>query len=246
MSDLETAIKAAKIAGEIIHEGFHTALKVKEKQNKSFVTEVDTNSEEKIIQILEEESAYPILSEETRSSLKDQDVYWTADPLDGTTNFIRGINIFCVSIALIKNRQPVTGVIYNPITEELFTGEKNKGGFLNGEKISISDKESVIFVNTGYLPLHKEKYIQVVSKTAIQFFQRKLGSTAYELALLAKGSADGFICWGDELWDHAAGILLVREAGGIVTDWQGNEWSSDNNYVLAGNPKTHSKILQVI
>ena len=242
--ELQTAIRAAYAAGEIILEGYTHKNKIDIKENQSQVTEVDKKSEEAIIKILEEESGYEILSEETRNEVSGSD-YWAVDPLDGTTNFIRRIPIFSVSIALIIKGEPVVGVVFNPYTKELYTASKGSGAYCNDEKISVSDEESVIFANSGYGEEHRVKFSKIVYEGR-KYYIRKLGSTAYELAIIAKGGGDGFAAWGDKLWDHAAGILLVRDAGGIVTDWNGNDWETDEDHVLASNQKIYSPLLVIV
>lgn len=231
---LEIAIAAAKKAGQIISDGYKTENIVEIKENKSQVTEVDKNAEKAIIDILEGSTDYQILAEETRQEINNKTAYWTVDPLDGTSNFIRRIPFCAVSIALIENNQPKLAVIYNPILGELYTAVHQEGAFLNGSKISCSEESGLIFVNNGYLKEHKDKFAQMIQITK-QYSVRKFGATAYELASVACGKVDAFIAWGDELWDHSAGILLVREARGIVTDWKGNEWDCETNYVFASN-----------
>ena len=244
MSDLDLAIKAATEAGQIIQEGFLKTHNISKKPDKGFVTEIDTASEKKILEILG--SSHAILAEETKSTIPNEETYWAIDPLDGTTNFIRGLPYFAVSIALMKSNIPVIGVVYNPIPDELFSAELHLGSLLNGTRIHTADKNNLIFVNSGYNLEHKIKYAENGKNLIPHYNLRKLGSTAYELASMARGVVDGFIAWGDELWDHAAGILLVREAGGIVTDWEGNEWTSDTNYVLAANKTIHPQLLKTI
>ncbi len=242
--NLLLAIEAAKNAGQIILQGYSAQNTIDIKENKSQVTEIDKNSEKVIIQTLEAGSNYKILAEETRSEIGEEAIYWAVDPLDGTTNFIRRIPLCGVSIALIKDGQPVIGVMFNPILNELFTAIKGEGAFLNEAKISCSEESGIVFANSGYNSEHKEKFAQIVAATT-NYSVRKFGSTAYELACVARGSADAFVAWGDELWDHAAGILLVQEAGGIVNDWNKKEWSSHSNYVCASN-KVIQDDLQVI
>lgn len=244
--DLELAITAAKNAGEIVKKGFESVNQIDAKLDKGFVTEIDKESELTILNILELGSSHYIMSEETRSGVSNHDTYWTVDPLDGTTNFIQRIPLIGISIALIKNKIPVIGVIYNPLTRELFYGEETKGAYLNDQKINVSDKSAIVFANHGYSLENQQKYLQVVTTLVGKYSIRKFGSTAYELATVARGAVDGFAAWGDELWDHAAGILLVREAGGIVTDWKNNEWTTDTNYVFAGNSQLHKALLPEI
>lgn len=244
MTNLQLAINAAHAAGEIIQEGFEQVHSVSEKENKSLVTEIDTAAEDAILKILGD--SHPVLAEETANTLKNESIYWAVDPLDGTTNFIRHIPFFAVSIALIKDNSPILGVIFNPITNELYTSEMGKGARLNNNKIKVSEEKSVVCVNTGYAAENNKKYAEVNAKVANENYTiRKMGSTACELAMIARGAADGFICWGDALWDHAAGILLVREAGGNVTDWKGTHWNTDTDYVLAANKTLHPQLLKI-
>lgn len=246
MENLQIAITASKTAGEIIANGFSQKHSIEIKSNQSIVTEIDKASEEVIIKIIEENSKYPILSEETRSHIENAETYWAIDPLDGTTNFARKIPFFAVSIALISHKKPILGVIYNPALQDLYAAEEGKGLFVNGQNSKIGNDSNLVFVNTGYSKEHKAKYAQINTLVAPDYTIRKMGSTAIELAMVVSGSADGFICWGDELWDHAAGILMVQEAGGIVTDWKGNAWTTDTNYVLAGNKTTHADLFNLI
>lgn len=162
-TDLELAVNTAKKASEIVRLGFDKIHQISEKDNKSIVTEVDKNSEEAIISALEKDSKYPILSEETRSTISGASSYWAVDPLDGTTNFSRQIPFCAVSIALIRDNEVVIGVVFNPFTNELFYAEKGQGAFLNDGKITVSEKSDLLFANTGYNVEHKEKYIQVVA-----------------------------------------------------------------------------------
>lgn len=243
-TDLQLAIKAARKAGEIIFSGYTTINIVDIKENQSQVTEIDKKSEDVIIQILEEGSRYKILAEETRNELSGENTYWAVDPLDGTTNFIRRISLCAVSIALIKDNEPIIGVVFNPITNELFYAEKNIGAYLNEDKISCSHESGILFANSGYSMENKIKFSQVVNLTT-NYSIRKFGTTAYELATVAKGGGDAFVAWGDEIWDHAAGVILVREAGGIVTDWKGEQWRVPSNYVLASNMNMHSRLLEI-
>lgn len=244
-SNLQIAIEAARAAGKIIMEGYATQNSVDVKENKSQVTETDKNSEKDIIQILEAKSKFPILAEETRNIPSNTDSYWVVDPLDGTTNFIRRIPLCAVSIALIENNTPTVGVIFNPITGEMFYAQKGGGAFLDGERIYCSKESGILFANSGYDKKHKDAFAQVVIATT-DYSIRKFGTTAYELATVARGGADAFVAWGDELWDHAAGILLVRESGGIVTNWKNEEWNTSSKFVLAGNKQMQAGLVSIV
>lgn len=244
-NELQVAIKAARKAGEIILAGYTVENKIDIKENKSQVTEVDKNSEAEIIKILESESTHKILAEETRKELENETTYWAVDPLDGTTNFIRRIPLLGVSIALIHEGNPVVGVMFNPITNDFFVAAQGQGATLNEQKIHCSTESSVVFATSGYGEDQKRKIAQFVVASS-QFTSRKLGTTAFELSCLAKGAGDGFVAWGDELWDHAAGIILVREAGGKVTDWEGNDWRHPSNHVIASNGIMHDQLLGIV
>ncbi len=244
-NDLKLAVRAAEKAAELIRERYNKDYSIRVKEDKSLVTEVDIAAEKIIIDTLS--STYPILSEETNSSIEpSKDTYWAVDPLDGTTDFIRQIPIFCVSIALIKKNKPTIGVILNPVTKELFYSEQNKGAFLNGKRINVGSKTKLAFINSGYGLENKMRSVEVLKKIIPEFWFRHFGSTAYELATVASGKVDAFICYGDQLWDHAAGISILKEAGGIVTDWKGNEWTTKIKYVLAANPNAYKKIQPLI
>lgn len=243
--NLMLAIDAVKKAGEIVKKGFTSVNQIDTKLNKGFVTEVDKKAEETIISILQAGSSCYIMSEETQSQPTNKEIYWTVDPLDGTTNFIHRIPLIAISIALIKNGVPIVGVLYNPLLDELYYAEESMGAYLNDQKINASDNSELVFADHGYSLENLEKFARVVSSLTGKYSVRKFGSTAYELATVAKGAVDGFIAWGDELWDHAAGILLVQEAGGIVTDWQGKDWTAETNYVLASNKTVHPALLKI-
>lgn len=243
--NLELAILAAQKAGKIINEGYKKNIKVSVKENNSLVTEIDIASENAIIDTLS--STYPILSEESKTTIADnEEIYWAVDPLDGTTDFVRRIPLFCVSIALIKKGSPVIGVILNPISQELYQSEQDKGSFLNGQRIYVGTDANLIFINSGYGLESKIRSAEHFKRLIPEYWFRQFGSTAYELANVAEGKVDAFICHGDQLWDHAAGISILREAGGVVTDWKGNEWTTKENFVFAANSQAHKRILPLI
>ncbi len=249
-NDLATALESAKKAGEIIKNAFGNIQEILEKEGKGVVTEVDKESEKAIIEILQRNSSYPILAEETKNQMPDNKIFWAVDPLDGTTSYSRGIPLIGVSIALINNNKPILGVLNNPLTDQLFFGEMGAGAFLNNSPILASKKrlsnESVMFVNHGYGPEDRElsnKITQTFVKTCAL---RKFGSTALELCYVAKGSAEAFIASGDELWDHAAGIAILEAAGGKITDWRGKDFDNSNSFILASNGEVHEEILKKI
>lgn len=245
-SDLQLAITAAKAAGEIIKAGYGNIQKIDNKDNGTIVTNVDKESEETIINILQKKSNYAIYSEEI-GNIEGKNGLWVIDPLDGTTNFARGIPLFCVSIALMKGNNIELGVIYNPTLDELFFAEKGKGCFLNNKKNYVSNKsginKSIIIANQGHIKEIRERYLKIVQRLYKVCYFRRFGTTALELCYIAKGGADAFMCSGDELYDYAAGLIIVEEAGGKVTDWKGNTWDNTNSFILATNRKIHDEIV---
>lgn len=248
-SDLQLAITAAKAAGEIIKAGYGNIQTIEDKENgtKGIVTNVDKESEEAILKILQSKSNYAIFTEET-GKIEGKDALWVIDPIDGTTNFSRNVPLFCVSIALIRENRIELGVIYNPILNELYSAGKDKGTYLNKKRIYVSKQESlkgsIAIINHGYALEDRKRAVEVIKIIYKDCSLKRLGSTAYELCLVAKGSADSFLSSGDELYDYAAGLIIIEEAGGKVSDWKGNTWDNTNSFILASNGKIHQELLQ--
>ncbi len=213
------------------------------------VSEVDKNSEEKIVNWIE--SNFPehsILAEESGVSDKDSRYKWVIDPLDGTTNYVHGFPIFSISIALMENETPVLGVIYIPYLKEMYTAVRNKGAYLNGKPIKVnikSDlKESLLVTGFPY-NLTEDEYnnINIFSTLLLKSRGiRRIGSAAYDLACVAAGKLDAF--WELKLspWDVKAGIVLIREAGGkvIETDYHGHY------LIIAGPAELTDKLYEEI
>lgn len=248
--DLDLAIRAAQAASTIIKEGFGKVQSVKEKEGKGFVTEIDTAAEKAILGILQSGSTYSIYSEEAGKLSGSTDGEWVIDPLDGTTDFMHGIPLFAVSIALKKENKIALGVVMHPMTGEIFYAERGAGAFCDGEPIHVSATptlaSAIVVPNRGYGDWSRDNYIELVRRLAASSVIRNLGTTALELAYLAAGKVDVFVCSGDELYDHAAGIVIVEEAGGRVTDWDGKEWDPSNVFVSATNAHLHDEVLDVI
>lgn len=249
-SDLELALEAAKAVDSVIKQGFEKVLTISVKEGKGVVTEIDQKSEEIIVDILQDKSNYPILGEEGGLRGEKGDIYWVIDPLDGTTNFTRKIPLCAVSIALIKNNQVEVGVIYNPLLNELYSAQKGSGSYFNDRLIKVSNtsslKESVIFINNGYPEDDKKRSAEATNRLGLNVTVRKFGTSALELGYVAKGSMEAFLCSGDELWDYAAGILIVEEAGGKITDWKGSLWDNSNSFICASNNLIHDQIIKEI
>lgn len=253
---LQTAIDAATEAGKFLKQNLGKIKSIERKsgQDKNLVTEIDKKSEEMIIRIVR--SHYPshdILAEESGNEKgKQSDYRWIIDPLDGTTNFTHGLPIFCVSIGLEHKGELVAGVIYDPNKEELFTSQKGSGAFLNGKRIYVSkiDDISKSLLVTGFPyninenPDHAvEHFINFLMKSQAV---RRLGSAAIDLAYLAAGRFDGF--WEVALspWDMAAGALILKEAGGMITNFSGSGFSLYEKQLLASNALIHAQMRDVL
>ncbi|UTO00410.1 inositol-1-monophosphatase [Serratia nematodiphila] len=250
---LTIAVRAARKAGNLIAKNYETpdAVEASQKGTNDFVTNVDRDAEHLIIDVIRK--SYPqhsIVSEERGELIgEDRDVQWVIDPLDGTANFIKRFPHFSVSIAVrIKGRTEVA-VVYDPMRNELFTATRGQGAQLNGYRLrgtNAKDLDGTILA-TGFpfkVKQHATPYINIVGKLFTQCADfRRTGSAALDLAYVAAGRVDGFFEIGLKPWDFAAGELLVREAGGLVTDFVGgdNHFSSGN--VVAGNPRVVKAML---
>ncbi|MCX7909888.1 MAG: inositol monophosphatase [Ignavibacteria bacterium] len=252
----KVAIETAKKAGKILQEGFGSSFKISSKEGKNnLVTEYDNRSEEFIIENLRKHfPEFSFLAEESGKTENGNkcEFVWVIDPLDGTVNYAHNLPIFSVSIALTKQKEILCGVIYNPMLDELFVAEKGKGSYLNSAKLSVSlcDDLDSSFLVTGFPynidtnPGHcVDQFVQML-KRGIPV--RRLGSAALDLAYVAAGRFDGF--WEINLnpWDVAAGVLLVQEAGGLVTQYNKEPyWISDNN-ILATNGLIHDQLSETL
>lgn len=246
--------EAAYAAGEIIQSYFQGSFKVGNKEGiNNLVTEVDTKAETKIIEIIQ--SYYPdhfIVSEEVGELTSDSSYKWIIDPIDGTVNFAHGIPICCVSIALVFEGKPILGAVYNPMMNEFFFAEKGKGAFLNDQQIHVSQKSDFrkACLVTGFpykWPKTTEHPIKVFERFIMQGLPvRRLGSAAIDLCWVACGRFDGFWEYNLSAWDVAAGYLIIEEAGGRVTDFDGKPYSVFDRQTLATNGLIHDKMLQLI
>lgn len=249
---LGIAFRAAVLAGEVIRKNIGKLSRddVSLKEASDFVTRVDRESEQVIVTTIR--GKYPehdVLAEE---SFRDKDTgryRWIIDPLDGTTNFIHGYPVFAVSIALQCGNEVILGLIYDPLRDEVFTAEKQRGAFLNGQPLRISAVSSLqeSLIATGF-PFRRKQLIEpYLELFRIIFNQvsdiRRAGSAALDLAHVACGRCDGFFEIGLSPWDVAAGSLLIREAGGIITDFSGGSDYICTGNVVAGIPLVHSAII---
>jgi myo-inositol-1(or 4)-monophosphatase len=240
----------AREAGGILMEHFRRRVKVEYKGDVDLVTVADRASEELIVRRIRERwPGHNILGEEGTRSEQGSDYRWYVDPLDGTTNFAHSYPVFCVSLALEYRDERIAAVIYDPTRDELFSAEKGSGAFLNGKAASVSKVASLAecLVATGF-PSHKRHknpnihfYHQLTLRT---HGVRRAGSAALDLANVASGRFDGFWEFNLNPWDTAAGVLLVEEAGGRVSGFDGGGFRIDSRETLASNALIHNELLR--
>jgi myo-inositol-1(or 4)-monophosphatase len=247
-------LKAAEEGGKIIKNYFEKDFKISSKDIVSnLVTQVDKESEAKIIEIIKNEfPEHSILSEEIGSIESSSNVKWIIDPIDGTINFAHSIPLCCVSIGVEKDNEIVMGVVYNPLSGELFFSEKGNGAFLNDRPIQVSNEKNILksLLVTGFpynTSKNPNKPVEVFAEFVLMDIPvRRLGSAALDICWTACGRFDAFWEYNLNPWDVAAGYLILKEAGGIVTDFDGNEFSVYQKEILASNGKIHSAMLEII
>jgi myo-inositol-1(or 4)-monophosphatase len=248
---LEAAIAVAREAGEILREEFHRPPQIRYKGEVDLVTQADRRSEEAIVTRLS--ACFPdhaIAAEEGSGHEGSSEYRWHVDPLDGTTNFAHGYPCFCVSIALAQAGTLLAGVVYNPIYDELYAAARGEGATLNGRKIEVSTVPTLAtsLLCTGF-PVHKRLATPNIHYywdfTLRSHGVRRDGSAALDLACVAAGRFDGFWEFNLQKWDTAAGVLLVQEAGGKVTDFHGKPYELGGPVVLATNGLIHEEMRQV-
>jgi myo-inositol-1(or 4)-monophosphatase len=249
----QTARKAASEAGVILKELFGRTHRIVKKSAIDLVTEADLLAEAKILEVLR--SSFPedtILSEEKGMQGAQSERTWLVDPLDGTTNFAHGFPFFAVSIALEVAGKGVLGVVFNPCTKEYFQGIQGQGASLNSRPLRVSRIPDMgdALLATGFPYTVREDPDPILDafKKMVILAQgvRRPGSAAIDLCYLAAGMVDGFWEKGLKPWDTAAGVVIVKEAGGIITDYDGNPYSPYADSIIAANPFIHPAMLRVL
>ncbi|HYO63955.1 MAG TPA: inositol monophosphatase family protein [Pyrinomonadaceae bacterium] len=249
---LNFAVQVAQDAGRVLAERFGRALQVSNKGDIDLVTEADLAAERLIIERVR--SHFPrhsILAEESGATDAESEWKWIVDPLDGTTNYAHGYPCFCVSVALEHDGRVVLGVIYDPTRDETFAAERGEGATLNGRRIRVSDVQDLnrAMLCTGFpydvrergeFARHFTNFI--MSAQAV----RRDGSAALDLAYVACGRFDGFWEEGLRPWDVAAGVILVEEAGGLVTHYDGAPFDIYTPPIAASNGLVHDAMLRVL
>lgn len=244
---INVMVKAARQAGTVLlrHMGKLDSLNVFEKSRHDYASEVDSLAEAEIVRELRR--AYPeaaILAEESGAMGGKGRLTFVVDPLDGTSNFLRGLPHFCVSIALVEHGEPTEGVVFDPLRNELFTASRGGGALLNGKKLRVTERKELTgaMIVTGFPPRERPRLAAQLEaiRSLLQDAEdiRRSGSAALDLAYIAAGRADAYFEAGVKAWDIAAGMLLVREAGGRVCDFRGRgERLLDGGQMVAGNLK---------
>ena len=252
---LNIAVRAARAAGKILVKSFgvEVDLNVTAKSQNDFVSEIDHAAEQAIISVIRK--TYPdhaIMAEESGLTTgRDNDHQWIIDPLDGTTNYVRGIPHFAISIAYAYKGVVQVGVIYDPLREALFTASRGQGAQLNGKRIRASKHKDLsgALLATGF-PFKRKDLMADYTALFTELFQftgdmRRAGSAALDLAYVANGRMDGYWEFNRHPWDIASGQLSAREAGSIVTDFSGGHSFMTSGHVVAGSAKVVQHLLQV-
>jgi myo-inositol-1(or 4)-monophosphatase len=241
---VETAMEAARAGGDVLTANWRRLPQgsVSEKKKNDFVTHADRESEEEIVTRIR--SRYPndaFLGEEGGARAGEKDARtWIIDPLDGTSNFIAGFPFWCVSVAARERGEIVAGVVWDPLREEIYTAERGGGAFRNGTRLAVSDRPGLddAFLATGF-PFRSKDRISLYLRLFHDLFLRarairRAGSAALDLACVAAGVFDGFFEFRLSIWDIAAGALLIEEAGGRITDYDGRDRFWERGNVVAG------------
>ena len=255
-ANINVMIKACRKAAKIVIRDFGEIekLQVSVKGPGDFVTMSDKKAEKILIEELgKARPNYSILSEEIGEIKNDEAFKWIIDPIDGTSNFLHGVPHFGISIGLEQNKEIICGIIFDPIKDEMFVAEKGKGSYLNNQRMRVSARsklEDCIIFTGGPRRQSKERdlaieeYKKFSSKVLIPI--RKMGSASLDMAYVAAGRCDGFWQRNLNYWDIAAGIILVKEAGGFVTDFSGNDEYIKNKTILVTNSLINEEMIEVL
>jgi myo-inositol-1(or 4)-monophosphatase len=250
---LETAVRAARAAGDIIKQDFGKPMDIAFKDRVNPVTETDLKAERAILTIVNEACpTHAVMAEESAQAESGAEYLWIADPMDGTTNFTHGYPCVAVSIALYHNNKPLVGVVFDPLHDELFAAEKGKGSSLNGAPIRVSAttslEKSLHFTGFPYNLREEQADVFPIFEKLSLLTQgiRRDGSAAIDICYVAAGRFDAF--WEQSLrpWDTAAGLLILEEAGGRATDYSGNAFNPFLREVVVSNSLIHDEMLRVM
>lgn len=246
----EVAIKASKEAGKVLKSNFGKVSGIKEKSDRNLVTDIDYKADEIITSTIKKYfDSDNIISEESSYNKKDSDYTWIVDPLDGTHNYIHNIDVFGVSIACAYKENGVIGVIYMPITDELYVAQEGKGAYCNGKRIRVSDKDlnQTTLIYDSSIRMKKDEMLEKLHILSDKVFNiRMFGCTVRSLSFIAEGKAEAEVEFNDQVWDYAAGLLIVEEAGGLSTDFNGNRWNINTKGYIASNKVVHEPLIKIM
>ena len=252
---IEIAKQAAYAAGKILTEHFKKLPKeaIRQKQANDYLSFVDENSEKTIISIIHKHFPdHSILAEEGGESKRSSEYRWIIDPLDGTTNYISGLPVFAISIGLQKGDEMLLGVVYDPLQDELFWAEKGKGAYVNDTPIQVSESDSLseCLIATGF-PFKAKHLLKPYLNSFEDMFRscigiRRMGAAAIDIAYVAAGRFGGYWELGLSPWDLAAGSVIIKEAGGEITDFWGGQDYLFKNYLIVSNERIHQQMGEII
>jgi myo-inositol-1(or 4)-monophosphatase len=247
-------IKAAREGGRLMRRAYDEKppLQIETKGQHDYVTQVDRAVEDTILRVIQKAYPYHSIQSEECGEIQGDDITWIIDPLDGTTNFVHGFPQFCVSIAVKERGRIEHGVIYDPIRDELFTATRGQGAQVNARRMRVSttlDLDTSL-LGTGF-PFRDNRFLadyMAIFKTLCPMTSgiRRAGAAALDLAYVAAGRLDGFWEYGLQDWDFAAAALMIQEAGGIVSTFDGDTELLGKGTLVAGNMKTHPLLLDII
>ena len=255
-ANINVIVKACRKAAKVLIRDFGEIenLQVSLKGPGDFVTLSDKNVEKILIEELQKaRPSYSILSEEIGEIKNDKEFKWIIDPIDGTTNFLHGIPHFGISVGLEHMEEIVCGIIYDPIKDEMFAAEKGNGSYMNNQRIRVSSRSKLkdcLIVTGG--PKRNQKDRDLVLKEYDKFSSsvdvplRKMGSASLDIAYVAAGRFDGMWQRNLNYWDIAAGIIIIKEAGGFVTDFRGENEYIQNKTILVTNSKINNEMIEVL
>jgi myo-inositol-1(or 4)-monophosphatase len=242
---------AVREAGALLLENFGKSYSIEKKADQSLVTEIDKKAESIVASHIR--STFPhhrIIGEETGSNIESDEYLWVIDPIDGTHNFIRGMKHFGVSLGIIRGSEFVAGIIFLPAENKMYVAEKGSGTFCNGKRCTVSNvmqtSDATLLFDSGFRVKDEQK-IEIFRTIAPKMFNvRMFGASVINLTYVAEGIGDVLIECDDNLWDYAAGITIVAEAGGLVTDFRGNPLTMSSRSYVASNGLLNSHILKML
>lgn len=245
------AIEAVKTAGTKLLQLLTHEIQYQFKNSHDILAEGDLLSEQTILNAIKDKFPdHAFFSEEAGKSGHSEYV-WVLDPIDGTINFARGLDEFCISLALVHKHIPILGIIYQPSLNKLYVAEKNKGAYLNDKKITVSQEQTLVNTllatdNTSNLQIRQENFalLQKISPAARQV--RIYGAGTFHLSRIAEGKLDAYFKTSMHYWDFGAGILLVEEAGGKVTDFENKPFNENSKNIVVTNGILHNELIELI